>query len=717
VLNRVKALILKDRLFGVILLVALLIRLVYLWYYHSLPDWAQLTVDNNYHHNWALSIANGNVFGDTTYFRAPFYVYCLAILYAVFGASIWVGRLFGLAIGFASTAMTYALGRKAFGRNAGLTAAALQAICPVMIYFESELLLDPLFTLLVQITLYRILVWRERDTGKNIFLVGLIFGLAAITRPTILVIAPLIFFWIFMRRFDARQTMRQTALFVAGAVCLIGPIFIRNLVVAGDPVVIASQGGINWYISNNPSADGVSAVLPEPLGHNWRIKDIEYIAEKERGRRLKPGEVSDYWTSKANAWVSSHPSEFLRNFGKRLYYSLGPREISNNRDMKAFFAKIPILKVNPLIFPVIFTLAIFGFLTTLGRNRRAQDLFWFLVLFTLFSALFFVNSRFRLPAVPIYLLFAAGGLLLLWNSYRAKLLSGIIRTAMLAALLLIVSRQWIPFPVGAGNQSIISQALYYYAQGDFANALEYDREALRIDSTFPETNLNTGVCLLRMGRTDSAMVYFEREVRLHPDRAKAYINIASVRLVQGRLKEAESEVAGALELRPYDVTGNRVLIRALGRDSAVSNDSVYTACLKAVENTDTSLAVLNEAAGVMLQRGAPERAERFITQAINAVPPPIETDDGAFDVVFPNSPANYAHEKAFSYYLAGSAAGTQGLYGQTVRYSQMAIQEDSMLVDAYRNLIGACRAMGQYATADSVEREVRRRFARPNDSL
>ena len=53
---------------------ALVIRVVYLLQYQQSALWDQLTVDNWYHHNWANSLAEGNLFGDTTYFRAPFYI-------------------------------------------------------------------------------------------------------------------------------------------------------------------------------------------------------------------------------------------------------------------------------------------------------------------------------------------------------------------------------------------------------------------------------------------------------------------------------------------------------------------------------------------------------------------------------------------------------------------------------------------------------------------
>jgi 4-amino-4-deoxy-L-arabinose transferase-like glycosyltransferase len=707
VLKHIKALIFKDRLLSIILLAALILRLGYLWYYSTLPDWGQLTVDNYYHYHWAQSISNGDIFGDTTYFRAPLYVYCLAILNTLFGVSIWVSRLFGLAVGLASIILTYLLGRRTFNRNVGLTAAALQALCPIMIYFEGELLLDPLFTLLVQAMLYRLLVWREADTGKNIFFVGLALGLAAITRPTILAFVPVIVFMILVGGQAPRRMLTRTMIFIAGAACLIGPIFLRNLIVAGDPVLISSQGGINWYISNNPSADGVSAVMPEPLGFNWRIEDITHIAEKARGRPLKPGGVSAYWTSEADSWIFAHPGDFIRLTAQRLYYFLGPKEISNNRDLQGFFARVPLLNLDPLTFPVILALAVLGIFLTIRSNRNAQVLLSFLVVLVLVSSLFFVNSRFRMPIVPVCLLFAASGLHLIWNDFHRKISVGATRVVVAVLLFLIANHQWIHFPTGANPQPDISKGLYYQARGDFSRALEFNRKALAVDSAFPEANLNVGVCFLRMGQTDSAMYYFERERRSHPDRAKAYMNIASVLLLQNSLNEAQSEVGRGLALRPYDVTGNRLLIRIVARDSAASDDSLYQVCLQAAESTDNNLSVLNEAAGELLQRQKPDDADRFITLAVHANPPPIETDDGAFDANFPDSPVNFAQRKAFSYYLAGAAAGLKGLYGQTIRFSEMAIRNDSLLLDAYGNLARALRATGQHTAADSVERSAR----------
>jgi len=100
-----------------VLVVGLIVRLFYLAEYSSLPEWSQFTVDNWYHHNGARALVFHDNLQHTTFFRAPLYTWCLAGLYMLFGASLWVGRLFGLAVGLASITLTYLIGRRVGGRS------------------------------------------------------------------------------------------------------------------------------------------------------------------------------------------------------------------------------------------------------------------------------------------------------------------------------------------------------------------------------------------------------------------------------------------------------------------------------------------------------------------------------------------------------------------------------------------------------------------------
>jgi len=693
----------ETYLLYLILFLAVLIRLFYLYQYSRLPDWDQLTIDNYYHHNWARTIADGNIFGDTTYFRAPFYIYCLGLLYALFGASLWVGRIFGPALGLVSIVLTYLLGRKIFSVKVGLGAALVQALYPVVIFFEGELLLDPLFMLLLQLALYRFIVWREEGGPGKLFIAGILFGLASITRPTGLIVAGVILLLLlFKDKKINRMNIRTATGFLVPLIIVIAPITVRNLIVADDPALIASQGGINLYIGNNDAADGTSASLPEPLGINWHIQDITYAAEKETGRKLRPGEVSSFWTQKALSWITSHPGKFLALYLKKMYFAVANLEISNNRDIYAFFYKFSFLRYNPLSFGIILPLAIIGGVAAWKRFQTARLLIVIMLTYLLVSSVFFVSARFRLPLLPFYFILAAFGLGAIMEFFNVSLRKGLAVT-FLAVLIAFFSFYTLFPPSRKGfTQTLVSKGLYYIHTGDYPRAILYLNKALTYEQDFLETNLNLGVCYFRMGRTDSALYYFNREKINFPERPKAYDNLASLYLVNDRPDRAVEEIEISLSLKPYDPTANMIYLRAKALKDEISNDSLSSLITAASHRTGADIYLLNEAAALTLHRQDMERAVSLLHAATAAEPPPIETDDFAFSKEFRNSPENIAREKAKAFHQLGYLKGIRGDFSESIRFSREAIRYNPEISDAYINLISGYLSSGNKPAADSV---------------
>ncbi len=685
-----------------VLLLAGLLRVIYLWQYQSLPDWDILTVDNNYHHHWAQSIADGNILGDTTYFRAPFYAFSLALLYTVFGASIWVGRLFGLLIGLSSVVMTYLLGRKLFDRKTGVIAAALHAVYPMAIYFEPELLLDPLFTLLMQITIYRMLIWLEERTFRNAFITGVLLGLSAITRPTILVIVPLSAVAILYYRSRIGRPLRQFSAFVSGAVIIIGAITLRNLLIASDPVLISAQGGINLYIGNNEKADGVSAILPEPMGFNWRMEDIKHIAEIDMGRSLKPGEVSSYWTSRTINWIKENPGEFSMLSLEKIYRNISNKEISNNRELDHFRQQLWILAYNPLNFGVLFILTAVCAAGRGLRDRKSTLLLALILVYILAVALFFFSSRFRLPLVPYYCVLGAAGL---WELYRRirHNETGLWRLLTVGGVAgLITYLPLAPLPAGSSTHAMTAAGLYHYAQDDFETALRYHQRAYEIDSTFPEVNLNLGVTYLRLGELEPARHFFKQEIRLHPNRTNAYTNLASLHLLEEDFEAAVELSRHALDQKPYRIVPNAVLLRGLFAVDTVSESVLWRETLAAAARTNNDVYLMNDAGILLSNKEMYDRAEQILLRGLAADPPPIETDDEAFRHDFRNSSDNVREQKAKVAYQLGYISGLTEQYGKSIRYSRQAIELDPTLAAAYLNLVNGYLSVNQSQAADSV---------------
>jgi 4-amino-4-deoxy-L-arabinose transferase-like glycosyltransferase len=695
-----------GRSLAVILILAAIVRIVYLIAYHNLPIWDQLTVDNYYHHHWAQSIASGNLFGDTTYFRAPFYAFALGAVYAVVGASLWAARLMGLVAGLVSISLTWALGRKVFSNRAASTAALVQALFPVIIYFESELLLDSVFTMLLQATVYFLLCWQQTNRHHHAIAAGLFMGLAVITRPTALALLPaiLVYQLVADREFRFRLRTLGTVWLLVPLVILVGAVFIRNIAVASDPVMISSQGGINFYIGNNEEADGVTARLPEPLGNNWRIAEISYLAELESGRKLRPGETSAYWTSKAIDWIGSHPLRFASLYLKKCYYAFTDRLLSNNRNLERFFADIWLLHYNPLSFGWLLTFTVFGLAAGLSGSPRARFFLLLIAMYVALISLFFFNTRFRLPLLPYFILLAVDGLFAIKTVLvsRTKRLLPAVVAASAAGVLSF-------FPVVSPAEATspmdeTATGLYHFANGNTSEALRYFRQARAVDSTSPEVNLNLGVAFLRSGEADSAQYYLTQEMQFNPERSKTYVNLASLYLTDSLISEATVMAEKAISLRPYDVVANMVLQRAAARSGDVSNDSLLQICEAAAERTGSDIYLLVDAGDGFTARSDVVHAETIYRMALSAQPPPIETDDEAFERNFRNSPAAWDLKRAEAWSRLAYSYALRGAFSNVIDALHRAIALNPDFSDAYVNLITAYANEGDMARADSVYR-------------
>jgi 4-amino-4-deoxy-L-arabinose transferase-like glycosyltransferase len=689
---------------------ALAVRLVYLVLYQGLPDWDYLTVDNNYHHHWATTVASGNLVGDTTYFRAPLYAWLLGAAYALFGTSLWVGRILGMVIGSLTVIMTYLCAYRLFDRRVGLAATVLAAIYPISVYFEHELLLDALFTLFLLSSLYLFLRWRDTTVIRDLVWSGLLIGLASITRPTGLVAIPIMLVFVL---FDSRRFssgIGRGAILVASSLVIILPISIRNVVIAGDPVLIASQGGINFYIGNNESADGLSAILPEPLGSNWRVGDVTRIAEQTAERSLLPGEVSSYWYEEGVKWIKNNPSDFVTLLLRKGYYNISNREVSNNRSLELFFDQIWLLKYNPLSFGFLFSFAGIGAILVIRKRSSALPLIYFIGIYILATSLFFFSSRFRLPLIPLYCILSGYGILSLLEWIRQPGRALIWTCAGVVVLAAVSYLPLVPLPAGNSALSLNSRGLFYHDTGEYRKAAASFRNALSVDSLIPDGHLNLGATLFALGDIDQARYHFDREVTLHPDRSQAYTNLASLALSEGNAEQAIVLANKGIARRPDDPNGNLVLIRAASSLREIDADSLLAMIYGTLARTGDVLRLSTEASIMLSERGDLFHARELLENAVRARPPAIETDDAAFGRVWSNHPDLFEQRKARAFYQLGFLAGIEGDFQNAVTYSLQAIERDSLLTEAWVNLVTGYLSQGKFHMVDSLAIELEHRF-------
>ncbi|MGH8004456.1 MAG: ArnT family glycosyltransferase, partial [Limisphaerales bacterium] len=280
---------------------ALILRLIYLTQIQGNPTFKYPTLDARYHDEWAQAVVDGKLTQPQAFFRAPLYPYLLGLVYYIFGHNYYAPRIVQYLIGSLGVVLLALLAARLFGKKMGIVTGVVFATYASVIYFEGELLLDFLLIpldLLIFIFLYKA---KENPSSVNWILAGLWLGLSTITRPNILIFVPAVLFWIwycFHKNTHFQRQLKFAALFLVGAFLPILPVAIHNYRAEKPLVLIASQGGINFYIGNNPDADGYTSMMPGRLQTNWELADIRAMAKTETGRELYSAELSDFWYQK-----------------------------------------------------------------------------------------------------------------------------------------------------------------------------------------------------------------------------------------------------------------------------------------------------------------------------------------------------------------------------------------------------------------------------------
>ncbi|MBK7090911.1 MAG: tetratricopeptide repeat protein [bacterium] len=533
---------------------ALIIRIVNLTFLSANdPSFYYPQVDSLWHHSWALDILNNSFWGSEVFFRAPLYPYFLAFIYAISGGSIFFAKVVQAVGGAIICVLIYQLGKSAFTETTARISGLIAVFYGPLIFYESELLLEWLAILFALTMLLVLLRSRESVSLQSVAFAGLLGGLSAITRPNILIVFPLIAFWIIAtnaRVAPLRRRLLSAAVFALGVIACVLPVTIRNYVVAGDFVLISSQGGVNLHLANNSEADGLTMVMPE-INLNLSIPWSEFVdtttayAESGVGRTLKPSEVSEFWGDRAWSYILEHPVDFLSLTGKRIVYLFSGFENPDQADLYRFSENSPILAVTVfdrfITFPfgIIAPLALIGIALGWRERRRISLLYIFLLGYIPTIVLFLVTSRHRLAVVVILIIFAGYTLERAWQMWqRNKRVALAILAINFVALAALLNHNW--FDLGYDNpaQFHYQRGLVFEKQGDLNSAIAEYREATKYQQ-LPEALNNLGYALSKSGDMNGAYQTLHQAIQSRPNYTDAITNLGLLFLNRNELDSAE----------------------------------------------------------------------------------------------------------------------------------------------------------------------------------
>ena len=543
-----------------LVLLALGARLIYLLQIRGNPFFAHPTMDPLYHHEWAAQIADGEWSGDEVFFRAPLYPYLLGLLYVIFGSSFFWVRFAQVVIGSVSCGLVYLLGERLFNRPVGIVAGVLAAFYGTLIYFDAELLI-PVVAVFLNL-LMALLLLRAQSSSRPLrwFVAGGALGLSAVARPNILLFVPVVCVWIAGHFWSTRRRVLVAAgAFLVGSMVAVGPVTLRNYLVGEDFVLIASQGGINFYIGNNPQSDGKTAIAPGMRKTWWGgYHDSVRIAQERRGRALKPSEVSDYWFGQGLRFIVEKPFQYIRLQMKKIALFWNGFEATNNESIY-FFSRYSSL-LRGLVFDRVLYVP-FGLLGPLAlvgiflgwRDHRRKIVLPVLLVATYFVSviLFFVCARYRVPVLPFLIVFCSYTLWWMYRAIRRRAYRSLGWTLVLLTVLMIGANvNWFD-QTPNWAQGYYNEALAYSETGQEEATLASYHRALQQNPRFPEALNNIGSIYMNRGDYRSAIPYFERAIQLRPSYAIPHNNLGLIYAEEGNYEQAAKEFQTVLRIFPH----------------------------------------------------------------------------------------------------------------------------------------------------------------------
>lgn len=564
--------------------------------------------DMHFYDDWAQRILRGEVTGHFAFYGLPLYAYLLALLYRIFGYNPFVPGLLQAGLDAGIAVLIYRLAQQIFpaaatvsltstswlrrmasvnqARIVGTVAAVGWAFfIPAQAY--AVILMPTVWFVFV----FWWVVWRfvrsNRAPGeKESFLLGLLIGVTAMGVATIFVLVPLILGVLVLRsKIDARLGRIfavRTVLLIAGVGLGSSPCWIHNYFVARDPVFLSAHSGINFWIGNNPTANGYPRFPPGlRAGQAAMLQDSITQAEAAAGHGLKRAEVSVYWSAKAKNYVASHFGDWLKLLARKLRNFWNAFQYDDLSIITALREQGVILP--GIYFGIVAALAIPGILLAwwLAPQSRWITAAILLSMFALLTV--FVTERYRLVAVPGLLIFAAFGLSVLWQSLGVNQFQ--VATLYLALLVgstgLVVWPQkdaslWALDAYNSGWQALESNNLdladkklgiaYAYvsdnteivfalgnlrlAQANPDAAATFYRAALAIDPKHKGALNNLGVLELERGRYGDAELWFRRAKDVDPRNAKTYYLLAKTFLAESNRPAATNAIEKAIKLNP-----------------------------------------------------------------------------------------------------------------------------------------------------------------------
>jgi tetratricopeptide (TPR) repeat protein len=366
-------------------------------------------------------------------------------------------------------------------------------------------------------------------------------------------LVPLVALWVFVgfSREPLAARARWLGGFLAGLMFVLVPVGLRNLVIGGEFKLTTAQLGANFFIGNNPVADGTYGSVRHLIKEvQLEGTDAKRLAERAVGRQLTAGEVSSYWLGRAIDYSMAQPGDWLRLLGRKWLLVWNAREIEDSDDFyiyRQFSAPLTIFGWFAH-FGTLTCLAAVGIFLAWRDWRRLWLLHAMILALAGSVAIFYVFGRYRYPLVPLLALFAGVGIVEAGRFFREKAWRQLFKAAIILVATAVIAHWPIGGAAAPGAAGYNNLANAYAKQGKVDEAIKAAQRAVEIQPDYGVAHYNLGNLYMQQGRVEMARRHFEESLRLLPNYAEAHSNYGQLLAESGDLAAGMEHFKKAIAL-------------------------------------------------------------------------------------------------------------------------------------------------------------------------
>ncbi len=506
-------------------LIALLIRLIYMAEYSQNPmfDYIGTGLDHSNFDIGAQNFARGDWLADApNNSYAPLYKYFLGVIYWLFGRNFWVVYSIQFIMGSLAGVLIFLIGRKLFGTRAGIFSFLGFALYVPEIIYEGIILRAAFIAFWGIVSFYLLLRLRERCDTLGIVLATLALSLFFQGRPNTLLCLPVVCIYFYKYVFtNADSRLKSWTIFFGTLGLSFLPLLIQCYVTHGK-FVLFDASGPHTFISGN--------IIDYP-GVGW---EPDLVDKFEKENELAYSGVTGFLFR--HIW--ENPWEFCQLYLRKLYFLLNDFQGPSNLSIYLFAEFSKVLKTIGLHFAWVSSFALVGCVWALKQRRDVFLLAGFLASLSVAVLMFLNESRYQIPLVPYFILFAGYGLDRIVESIRQKRFR--VSAVTLGVILLCVYA----FQVPGG--------ILYARQIDHCNmAKAYLGNPRRFN--LEQAERYTLQCWEIERKGDLAHPYSKHML------ASIYVHYAGFQFQNKNYSESLRSAESALELNPYHLQAHKLV--------------------------------------------------------------------------------------------------------------------------------------------------------------